>query len=128
MKKWWNKLLGRKQPERKVDVPADIDALVEFLSEAHHDAKELLTKLKKLQELEKEYEIASPGILHINLETQAKIFDKLLEQYGSFENDVDINGLRMKLIAREFLRRASKAGMADLVRQKEKDKRWMMLW
>ncbi len=128
MKKWWNKLLGRKQPERKVDVSADIDALIEFLSEVHHDAKELLAKLKKLQELEKEYEIASPGILHINLETQAKIFDKLLEQYGSFENDADVNGLRMKMIVGEFLKRASKAGMADLVKQKEKDRRWMMLW
>ena len=128
MKKWWNKLLGRKQPEKKVNVSADIEAMVEFLADVPHDAKELVAKLKKLQELEKEYEMASSGILHINLETQAKLFDKLLERYEFFENDVDVNGLRMKMIAREFLRRASKAGMSDLVRQKEKDKRWMMLW
>ncbi|MEK6863520.1 MAG: hypothetical protein AABW53_02385 [Nanoarchaeota archaeon] len=128
MKKWWNQLLGRRKPEKKVNVSADIDALVEFLADIPYDAKELLAKFKKLQELEKEYEMASSGILHINLETQAKLLDKLLEQYEFFENDVDVNGLRMKLIAREFLKRASKAGMSDLVRQKEKDKRWMMLW
>ena len=67
--------------------------MVEFLADVPHDAKELVAKLKKLQELEKEYEMASSGILHINLETQAKLFDKLLERYEFFENDVDVNEL-----------------------------------
>ncbi|HLD79654.1 MAG: hypothetical protein A2822_00790 [Candidatus Staskawiczbacteria bacterium RIFCSPHIGHO2_01_FULL_41_41] len=127
-KKWWNALVGKKTQTKKVDVLADIDAITEFLSEVQYDTKELLAQFKKLKELEKEYHIAASGILHINLETQAKLLDKLLERYEFFENDVNVNGLRVKMIAKEFLKRASKAGMTDLVRQKEKDKKWMMLW
>src|SRR3989338_37410 len=127
-KKWWNALVGKKTQTKKVDVLADIDAITEFLSEVQYDTKELLAQFKKLKELEKEYHIAASGILHINLETQAKLLDKLLERYEFFENDVNVNGLRVKMIAKEFLKRASKAGMTDLVRKKEKDKKWMMLW
>lgn len=123
------KLLGRKQHAKtKVDVLSDIEAIAEFLNEIQADTKELQSQLKKLKELEQEYHVAASGIIHVNLETQAKILDKLLERYGFFENDVDVNGLRMKMIAAEFLKRAKGAGMTDLVRQKEKDKRWMMLW
>ncbi|MDP3698046.1 MAG: hypothetical protein Q8R47_00515 [Nanoarchaeota archaeon] len=128
-KKSWMKLLGRKQHAKtKVDVLSDIEAIAEFLNEIQADTKELQSQLKKLKELEQEYHVAASGIIHVNLETQAKILDKLLERYGFFENDVDVNGLRMKMIAAEFLKRAKGAGMTDLVRQKEKDKRWMMLW
>ena len=127
-KKW--SLFGRKPQHApaKADVLTDVEAISEFLSEIQVDTKELLVQLKKLKELEQEYHVASSGLLHVNLETQAKILDKLLERYGFFQNDVDVNGLRMKLIAAEFLKRSKKAGMDDLVRQKEKDKRWMMLW
>jgi len=127
-KKRLSKLFGRRQQPKKVDVLSDIEAITEFLQDVQVDTKELLSQLKKLQELEKEYEVAASGILHVNLETQAKILDKLLERYGFFENDVDVNGLRVKSIASEFMKRAGKAGMQDLVRQKEKDKRWMMMW
>src|SRR3989344_2823682 len=97
-KKWWNALVGKKTQTKKVDVLADIDAITEFLSEVQYDTKELLAQFKKLK------------------------------RYEFFENDVNVNGLRVKMIAKEFLKRASKAGMTDLVRQKEKDKKWMMLW
>lgn len=127
-KKSWHKLLGKKHVPKKVDVLSDIDAIMEFLSEIQADTKELFTQLNKLKELEKEYEVASSGILHVNLETQGKILDKLVERYDFFQNDVDVNGLRVKMIAAEFLKRAQKAGMTDLVRQKEKDKKWNMLW
>jgi len=127
-KKSWMKLFGKKKPAKKVEVLSDIEAVMDFLSEIQADTKELLSQLKKLHQLEKEYQVASSGIVHINLETQAKILDKLLERYGFFEDDVDVNGLRVKEMAKEFLQRAKKAGMTDLVRQKEKDRRWKMLW
>lgn len=128
IKKSWMKLLGKKQQTKKVDVLSDIEAITEFLNDIQADTKELVSQLKKLKELEKEYEVASSGILHINLETQAKLLDKLLERYGFFQDDVDMNGLRVKMIATEFLKRAKAVGMADLIRQKEKDMRWKMLW
>ena len=129
-KKSWIKLWGRKQQGKvkKVDVLSDFEAIIEFLSDIQADTKELLSQLKKLKELEKEYGVASSGILQVNLETQAKLLDKLLERYGFFQDDVDVNGLRVKMIAAEFLKRAKIAGMADLVKQKENDAKWKMLW
>ena len=107
---------------------SDIEAITEFLSEVQADTKELSSQLKKLKELEQEYHVATSGILHVNLETQAKLLDKLLERYGFLQSDADVNGLRVKMIAAEFLKRAKAAGMTDLVRQKEKDQKWKMLW
>ena len=130
LKKNLVKLLGRKQitKVKKIDVLSDIEAITEFLNDIQADTKELLSQLKKLKELEKEYGVASPGILHINLETQAKVLDNLLERYGFFQDDVDVNGLRVKMIAAEFLKRAKAAGLTDLLKQKGKDNRWKMLW
>ncbi|MDO8511297.1 MAG: hypothetical protein Q7S55_03965 [Nanoarchaeota archaeon] len=128
LKKSWNRLFRKKHTSKKIDVLLDIEAITEFLNDIQADTKELLSQLKKLKELEKEYEVASSGILHVNLETQAKLLDKLLERYGFFQDDVDVNGLRVKMIAAEFLKRIKAAGMTDLVRQKEKDMRWKMLW
>lgn len=129
LKKSWMKLLGRKpHTKSKVDVLSDLEAITEFLQDIQADTKELLSQLKKLKELEQEYHVATSGIVHVNLETQAKLLDKLVERYGFFQSDVDVNGLRVKIVATEFLRRAKAAGMTDLVRQKEKDQRWKMLW
>ena len=123
------KLLGGKQAKaKKNDMLSDIEAITEFLDDVQTDTKELLSQLKKLKELEQEYHVATSGIVHVNLETQAKLLDKFLERYGFFQSDVDVNGLRVKMIASEFLKRADKVGMTDLVRQKEKDSRWKMLW
>ncbi len=128
LKKSWIRLFGKKKPARKEDVLSDIEAITEFLSEVQADTKELSSQLKKLKELEQEYHVATSGILHVNLETQAKLLDKLLERYGFLQSDADVNGLRVKMIAAEFLKRAKAAGMTDLVRQKEKDQKWKMLW
>ncbi|MEK6939493.1 MAG: hypothetical protein AABX31_02085 [Nanoarchaeota archaeon] len=127
-KKRLNRLFHGKQSAKKVDVLSDIEAISEFLSEIQADTKELSSQLKKLKELEQEYQVATSGIVQVNLETQAKLLDKLLERYGFLQSDVDVNGLRVKAITAEFLRRAKAAGMTDLARQKEKDQRWKMLW
>ena len=124
------KLLGKKKTgkAKKVEVLSEIEAVKEFLDDVQADLKELQIQLRKLKELEKEYAVASSGILHVNLDTQAKLLDQFLERYGFFQDDVDVNGLRVKMIASEFLKRAKSAGMTDLVKQKEKDARWKMLW
>ena len=127
-KKRLGKLFDRKQSTKKVDVLSDIEAITEFLNDIQTDGTELLSQLKNLEELEKEYHVAASGIVQVNLETQARILDKLLERYGFFQDDVDVNGLRVKMIAAEFLKRAEKAGMTDLLRLKGKDKNWKMLW
>jgi hypothetical protein len=78
--------------------------------------------------LEKEREVARPGIVHINLETQAEVLDKLLQRYEFFQNDADINGLRLRQIAQHFLNLAQKEGLKDLVKEKKRDLKWRFGW
>ena len=127
-KSWWQKHFAREEQQEKIDVVKDLDAIVEYLEEINYDVKSILPELKKLMELEKERKVADSSITHINLETQASILDGLLEKYEFFQNDVDINGLRLKAIANQFLSNAKKHGLTDLVKEKKADQRWKFFW
>jgi|SRR3989344_7851500 len=125
-KRWWKKLFGFKEAD-KVDVIKDIEAISEFLEEVNNDIKSILPELQKLEELENEREVInSDKLLKVNLVTQEKVFEKLLEKYEFLQDDVDINGSRLRHIAGEFLKHAKKAGLDELVRKKRKEMKWRM--
>ena len=127
-KKWWKKTFAKSEPKSKVETLKDIESIHDFLDEIDNDSKSIQKILDQLEELEKERLIARESIVHVNLESQAKIMDKLIERYEFFQNDADINGLRVKRIATEFLKHAEKAGMKDLVKMKKQDMRWRFPW
>ena len=122
--KWWQKVWGKKESKKKEDSLKDIQAISEFLREMHPDIKELIAKLQELEELEKEREVATSGVLQVNIEAQAQLLDDLLKKYSFLQNDVDINGVRLAHISRQLLRRAEQAGLHDLVKHKKKDMNW----
>lgn len=124
-KKWWKKLFKEKKG-KKVDSLNDLAAMSEFLEEI--DVSQLLPELEKLTELEKERRIAKPAIIQANLKTQADILNKILQRYESLQTDVDINGLRLKMVVNEFLKHAQKAGLHDLVKEKRQDPKWQGKW
>ncbi len=124
---WWKRLFQTKKKE-PVDVLKNIQAVIEFLGDNRLETEKLLSDLQKLEELEKERRVAEEGIVQVNLETQAKILDHLLERYQFFQNDADINGIRVKQIASQLLKYAEEAGMADLVSQKKKEMGWKFDW
>ena len=126
-KRWWKKLL-KKEQEPKEDSIKDLTAVIEYIESINDEAELLLPELKKLEELETERQVAASGLAQVNLEAQAVILDKILKEYGFFQNDVDINGIRVKRIAKEFLKQAKKAGLKDLVKEKEKDNNWRFNW
>lgn len=129
IKKWWKKRFKVKEAEEKVDILTDIDALVDFLQDVHEDAQSILPELKKLEELEKERLVLhNEKLLKINLETQVKILDVLLEKYEFFEDDVNINGIRLKNVCKVFLKNAEKAGLNRIVEEKEEDIKWKVRW
>ena len=126
--KWWQKLFKREHHEPKEDALHDIDAIREFLKGAKEDVRALLPLLEKLEELERERQVASDSILPVNLKAQAKIFDELLQHYEFFQNDADINGIRVKRMARELLNHAARAELDTLVREKKQDMKWTFDW
>ncbi|MEW5896902.1 MAG: hypothetical protein AB1668_04375 [Nanoarchaeota archaeon] len=124
---WWMKLF-KKEKERKKDVLKDIEAVIDFIEDSRADTQALLAELKKLKELEQEYHVARANIIPVNLKTQEKILDKIIERYEFFQNDTDVNGLRVKMIAEEFLKRAEKAGLKDILAEKKKSDKWKFQW
>ena len=127
-KSWWKKTVDAKEQKKKVDSLKDIQAIIEFLEHANDDPKALLEDLQKLEELEKERKVASKKLMAVNLEAQEEVLDSIIQRYEFFQNDVDINGLRVKQIAEEFLKHASHEKMRNIVRDKKKDPRWRFQW
>lgn len=123
-KKWWQKLFGKKKPHHQVNVLKDINAVLEELLDLKDEVKPLIKQLQKLEELEKEYEVGKDDVRLINLEAQAEVLDQILQRYEFLQDDIDINGIRVKHVAKEFLRRAQQAGLKDLVADKKQDRKW----
>ena len=126
--KWWERLFKKKVHEPQVNAVEDIEAVGEFMLSADKDCKAIIKLLEELEELERERHVASSGVLQVNLNAQAELLEELLGHYADFQNDVDINGLRIKKVAKHFLREAEKAGLKDLVKDKKHDPRWMFWW
>ncbi|MBI4151661.1 hypothetical protein HY496_01710 [Candidatus Woesearchaeota archaeon] len=127
VKPWWKKLFPS-EPGRKVDSSLDIAAVIEFLEDVQKIPPLLLSEMKRLEELEKESHIAKPGLLETNLRTQADVLEKIIKLYESLQNDTDINGLRVKRLVQEYLRRAQRSGLNSLVEQKRKNPLWRCNW
>ena len=124
-------MFKKKRVEKKsnpTDSFKDIQAISEFLDDVKADHVFLKEKLKKLEELEKEANVTNNDILKVNLKAQSEIIDKLIERYEFFQNDVDINGIRVKMIAKEFLQRAKRAELKDIVKEKKKSQLWKFQW
>jgi len=127
-KTWWKNWFSAKTQKKKVDSLKDIQAIIEFLEHAQDDPKALLQDLQKLEDLEKEREVASKKLMTVNLEAQEELLDKIIQRYEFFQNDVDINGLRVKQVAEEFLNHASRENLKRIVSEKKKDPRWRFQW
>lgn len=123
--KWWKKMFSPKEPAAKIDALKDLHAILQFLRDAPDDVKPVLKELQKLEELEKERQVAHADVMTINLEAQAELLDKIVERYQFFQDDVDINGIRLQEIMKEFLKHAEKAGLRDLVREQKKKHQWL---
>ena len=98
---WWEKI-KRKKSEPKVDILHDIEAINEFLSEVNIDSKKLIKLLNQIEEFEKERQVGRKEIKKIASQTEEKALEELFKQYSFFQNDVIINGERIKIIQKQF--------------------------
>jgi len=118
----WKKLKIVKEEVEEVKVKNDLGAVISFLKEM--DVHRLVNKLEKMKEIVKEERVVGEELKSENLVKQIKLFDEVLHRYDFFENDVDINGLRLKKIGKELLRKAETRRMKELVKEKKKDMKW----
>ncbi len=121
--KIWRKLKITKEKEaEEVKVKDDLSAVISFLKEI--DVKELARKLEIMKDMVKEGKVVGEELKSENLDKQINLFDEILRDYDFFVNDADINGLRLRKIGGELLRKAKEAGMDELVKGKKTDIKW----
>lgn len=100
-KTWWEKL-RKKKSEQKVDILHDIEAIKEFLSDINLDSKKLIKQLDQIEEFEKERQVGRKEIKKIASQAEEKSLEEFSSQYNFFQNDVIVNGERVKIIQKQF--------------------------
>lgn len=126
--KLWEKL-GFKRKEITADPDTDIRAIRVYIEELHYDSEKLLKLLKELQSLRKDAAVLSDEqALAENLRKQIDTYDNLLLRYEYFEQDADINGIRVKNVARHLMEKAKEKKLYTVIDKIKKESRWMFDW
>jgi 5'-deoxynucleotidase YfbR-like HD superfamily hydrolase len=120
---------GFKHREINADVDTDIDAVVRYLNDTHYDVEELLKLFKHLVVLRNDFKIITDeSAKKENLKKQIELYDELLVRYEYYDHDVEINGIRVKKIAKQFLRQAKSNKLYSLYDKIRKEPRWFFDW
>ncbi len=121
--KIWQKLGWVKKSEfKEASAEDDLDAVIEFLEEIN--VKELILRVEKLRCMIHDAKVIHENLETKNIEHQIKKLDGVLTYYDYLQNDTDINGIRLRKIGQGLLRKAKKAGLKKLVKEKKKDIKW----
>jgi len=119
------KPLPKKEP---VNINRDSKAIIEFIINLKHDQARLLRLFKEFLELRLEYRaLQDPEAKKKNFRHQVNIFDEIIQAYSFFQEDVDINGQRVKEIAKAIRKMAKKVGEKDLI-DRTNQLRWRFDW
>ena len=126
--KIWEKL-GLKHKEIPADLGADLRAIVDYLKNAHYDVEELLKMFAEFDKLRKEAKVLTDDKLKPeNLKRQIRVFDRLLLRYEFYDHDVEINGQRVKSIAKQLMESAEEKGLTEELDKIKKEARWTFDW
>ena len=74
--------------------------------------------------MREEERVVNGELMEMNLKRQLVDYEKILQEYDFLQNDVDINGIRLKKIAKELLKKAGQSGMDHLAKEKSKNFLW----
>ena len=113
------------------DLDKDLQAILDFLKESVQDIKTVYVLCKKMQQLrEKEKHLvegrAPQPSLQYNTKEQLEVFDKLLEAYDFFDEDVEVNKQRVKFIAKTLKKIAAERNVdSELLKSLQKREWWM---
>ena len=119
------KPLPKKEP---ININKDTKAIIDFLINMDHDRERLLRLFKKFLEIRLEFHALTDSALRIrNLRHQVSIFDEIIQVYSFYQGDTDINGKRVKEIAKAMRIMAVRSQEPDLI-DKTSKLRWRFDW
>jgi DNA-binding protein H-NS len=132
--KIWKKIGIVKKKEVHLDVETDVKAVLEFLKDANKDAKKVAELFEEYMELRGGEKIlkkkkAPHNKLVDNIKKQIEKYDQILKAYEFLQMDADVNGERVKNIAKSIKRKAKKAKVPrDWINHMKTDMKWTFDW
>ena len=103
----------------EVKIKDDLKAIISFLDESKEDTKKIRDLADNMLPFAKKEDL-------LNLIVRC---DKLLELYEYFEADVDVNGERVKKIAKYLKEKAIKENLDETwTKRMNKEERWNFDW
>ena len=115
-------------PKRQIKVNQDIRAIADFLYNLKYEREKILRLVKEFMELRIEASaLHDPELKKKNLRHQINLFDQIIQAYSFFQEDADINGNRIKNIAKVLRKSAIKSEEIDLI-DKTNDLKWKFDW
>lgn len=114
----------------KPTVRGDLSAILKFLEESNYDIKELIRLLNQFKILVKrEKELTDEKDKKNILTAQIRLFDRILKTYAMFQLDSDINGERIKAIAKMLAKKSLKVKVSDeLIKKVHTAEEWTYDW
>jgi hypothetical protein len=126
--KLWEKL-GLKPKEIRADITTDLNAINNHLKDITRTTNQIRKYLVTLQKLRKEANMLTDNELRKqNLRKQIEEYDKLLLLYEYYQSDADINGIRVKRVAKYYFERSQKSKLHDVYDKIKKEERWTFDW
>ncbi|MBW2992402.1 hypothetical protein KY345_04260 [Candidatus Woesearchaeota archaeon] len=106
------------QAEQKFSVEKEISAVIDSLRDSREDVLKLISICKQFREsLEK------------STKEQLFAWDKLVRDYEFFEEDVDVNGERVKRITKALVEQAKSAGIdKEKLKEFKSKESWSFDW
>ena len=109
------------------------EAIITFFKEVNGSTKNLLNLYKEFlalrrRELELKAAKAPERALRKVVQEQIRKYDGILEMYEVFEMDVDINGERVKKIAKAIKEKAAEMAVEKKLLEKMETPKWTFDW
>ncbi|MCK4589348.1 MAG: hypothetical protein KAT77_02820 [Nanoarchaeota archaeon] len=119
------KPLPKKEP---LSINKDAKAVLDFLINMEYDRDRLLRLVKRFLELRIDYyALQDEEPKKSNFRQQINLFDEIIQVYSFYQGDADINGKRIKNIAKLLKEKAIKSEDIELI-DKTSKLRWKFDW
>lgn len=126
-------LFGKKK-KKIVDIDKDLQAISEYVAEVGSDLKELYKLLEDMRKLRKrehnmKKDKAFDEAVISNTEEQVRIWDDILRRYEFLDQDIELNGQRVKMIAGALRRLGAQKNIDPELQKMMKSKdSWTFNW
>ncbi len=122
-----------KKKKKKINVDEDLEIISLFFNEVNEDIENLKHLFAHMKILRHKYgklikTNAPQNAIRANVQEQIQTYDKILQLYRFLDEDVEINGLRSKMVSDVLVKKAQELSVDPEILKLTKQPRWTFNW